>query len=196
MTTRREVLGTAAALLGAAVPVVAAEEAHAVPVLPKDRFPAVYDPDHQEWLREVEARLKAARPGPWQWSPSELGPTLHGPGTGKWAEIEDIVLIPHVCDACAERGGRCMGPNEGDAEFIAHSREDVQRLLCEVRNLREIIADYRDHTAATLMAPSCEGDLGGSAVDPKQLARLRPEIFEHYLAHLREAYETARKAGV
>lgn len=80
-------------------------------------------------LAAIEQRVQAATPGPW-----------HAPGLGEVHTDHDAGVFirrdedgegdPIVADFCSY-------PNwEGNAEFIAHAREDVPALLAEVRRLR------------------------------------------------------------
>jgi hypothetical protein len=72
-------------------------------------------------LAEIEARCERASAGPWVRSLVEMGGE-YGPesvvttGTGSRFEL--------------------TGPTEADHELIAHARQDVPRLLAEVRRLR------------------------------------------------------------
>lgn len=87
------------------------------------------EPMTDERLDEIQERADAATPGPWRMSeydPAEV-----------WADRD-----PAGWDAFfIATTDRNMGdPNIADAEFIAHSREDVGELLAEVRRLRAELA--------------------------------------------------------
>ena len=74
-------------------------------------------------LAEIEARLKAATPGPWKADNGCVSTT-----TGYAFMVADC--------------GRA-GPKEAaqpNAEFIAHTPEDIATLLRLVRQLREVVA--------------------------------------------------------
>jgi len=87
-------------------------------------------------------------PGPWTWimeDPSCLA--LYGP-----KGLLDHVLWSRICPACAERGAKCTGPNDANAQLIAAApdlltackeAEDlywVDMQPSTVRKLREAIA--------------------------------------------------------
>lgn len=82
----------------------------------------------EEELESIEARAAAASPGPWK---SFVEGRDHTSGssfimTGEGASRgEDIELI---------------GATVADQDFIAAARQDVQRLVAEVRALQEILA--------------------------------------------------------
>jgi hypothetical protein len=84
---------------------------------------SVFDPD------AIRARLDAATPGPWRLDGrsivAETPISDDGPADGKWNHSV-------VCSVGAWRSGR---PTDADAEFIAHSRTDVQLLLAENERL-------------------------------------------------------------
>ncbi len=89
-------------------------------------------------INEIKERLAEATPGKWSWEPSETGLQLQSDAITypEHPYPEDFpILVPHVCNACAERGYRCLGPDKGDKEFIAHSREDIEFLLEAVEEL-------------------------------------------------------------
>jgi hypothetical protein len=93
---------------------------------------------------EIEARLNAATPGPWQWSPEEdtwgdCGPNLETVERGQvysdgsqGAEAQVIGSWGHDANG--------ISVADGDAEFIAHSPTDVAFLLTELRKRDEAIA--------------------------------------------------------
>lgn len=74
-------------------------------------------------LRAVRERAKAATPGPWAVSYDEdvdtFGVVAEDDGPG------DVFIV--------EEMGQ---PGQHDAEFIAHARQDIPRLLDEIANLR------------------------------------------------------------
>lgn len=80
-----------------------------------------------EQLAEIEKRAQAATEGPW-----------------KTGHCEDVAVC-HSGDIMAQV---CLIGNESelgvfeDAEFIAHSREDVPALLATVRELRDVLAKF------------------------------------------------------
>lgn len=75
-------------------------------------------------LDAIKARMEAASPGPWH----------HGERC-VW-EVYDVV----VSDGDDGTGGAI---HPGDAEFIAHAREDIPALIAEVERLRGNIVAAR-----------------------------------------------------
>lgn len=87
-------------------------------------------------LDEIQARVEAATPGPWE-------VTQEG-----WS------VISAACNICGtyhnhsmHDGGRTWDA-QPDADFIAHSREDVPFLLAEVSKLRAIIEEAATRAAS------------------------------------------------
>ncbi len=82
---------------------------------------------HEE-LAAIEARCNRATPGPWR---SMIEGRDHMSGSSfimtgaPSARGEDIELT---------------GATNDDQDFIAHAREDVPRLIAEVRRLRSLLA--------------------------------------------------------
>jgi hypothetical protein len=87
-----------------------------------------------EELKAIRERTEAATPGPWYWE------KLDADG---WNDTE----MPYLASASDEgvmHFGDCeqyypsegSPPNDEDAEFIAHAREDVPKLLAEIERLR------------------------------------------------------------
>jgi len=79
-------------------------------------------PTRRDWerdLAEIEERANAATPGPWEWYPADReiwsGPTEI---VKSYDDAWQIVI------------------DDEDADFIAHSRQDVPELIAEVRRLR------------------------------------------------------------
>ena len=82
-----------------------------------------------KYLSEIEARAKAATPGPWQyhrtWQDDRHRAmyVMHG-YTGRASKHDN----PWIADLADD--------NNEDAEFIAHAREDIPALLAEIRRLQ------------------------------------------------------------
>jgi hypothetical protein len=86
-------------------------------------------------LAPIKARAEAATPGPWlrrgvRWIEAHPVATL---STGR-------KLIVHVNVADIPPG---YHDRDANADFIAHSREDVPALVAEVEKLREALLDFR-----------------------------------------------------
>lgn len=75
-------------------------------------------------LSEIEARAKAATPGPW------VSFDVDRDGTTVETSAGEILM------------GSLGSPDatSADTEFVAHAREDVPALVAEVRRLREVNA--------------------------------------------------------
>lgn len=77
-----------------------------------------------EWLDEIEARAKAATPGPW--GRNKYG----GIGAGEFY-IHPVLINIEGWEECTD----------ADLEFIAHARSDVPKLCRAVRELYEMLAE-------------------------------------------------------
>ena len=81
-------------------------------------------------LEEIDARVKAATEGPWRWRP--FG--------GDWHLVQDSGARKVIISGGLTRNelGVLVTMSEGDplCDFIAKSREDVPKLVAEVRRLR------------------------------------------------------------
>jgi hypothetical protein len=88
-----------------------------------------------EELKAIRERAEAATPGPWYWE------KLDADG---WNDTEMPCLVS-ASDEGVMDFGDCeqyyptegSPPNDEDAEFIAHAREDVPKLLAEIERLRK-----------------------------------------------------------
>jgi hypothetical protein len=101
------------------------------------------DAMNENELREIEARKDAATPGPWTFEAGDfsgnnwlIGSFLCG---NSGIDGEDY----HVTTDNLH-GSEIAGNSDAktDAEFIAHSREDIETLLHEVRRLQAVVAEY------------------------------------------------------
>lgn len=83
-----------------------------------------------KYLDQIEARLKAATPGPWQ---------VHGmDNTGVYNEEEDEHIVwQHI-------PYEETGTEPCNAQFIAHSRTDCEVLLRRLRTAIEALEKLRD----------------------------------------------------
>ena len=75
-----------------------------------------------EELSEIEARANTATPGPWR---------LDG--------LEVVMMGVRERLAVLRRGDLPLGEHVLSADFIAHAREDVPRLVAEVKRLRALV---------------------------------------------------------
>lgn len=82
-------------------------------------------------LQAIEARCRAASPGPWYaGEPDEALCEHRVTCRNIWADEGTDITSP------------CAGLSPEDAEFIAHSRFDVAALAAEVRRLWSLIDAY------------------------------------------------------
>jgi len=84
-------------------------------------------------LDEIQARCKAATPGPWEHMQHNED---FAAGCG---ETTEFVMMRHVGLLKIGITDRPDKPHYGNAAFIAHAREDVPWLLSEVAGARSII---------------------------------------------------------
>lgn len=85
------------------------------------------DPITDKEIKKMEDRAKAATKGEWNATKVEPGDNLC---RQVWAEDEEIV--------------DCIGDNYiADADFIAHSRQDILRLIKEIRRLRNLMENIK-----------------------------------------------------
>ena len=82
-------------------------------------------------LEEIDARVKAATEGPWRWR--QFGE--------EWHLVQDSGARKVIISGGLTRNelGVLVSMSEGNplCDFIAKSREDVSKLVTEVRRLRE-----------------------------------------------------------
>lgn len=91
-------------------------------------------------LDAIEAREKAASPGPWLVS--------------GWQDPDEFWFG----DGYYEGGPAVLGSNgEADAEFIGHARADVPALVAEVRRLREKVAALEESAFQSTMDARWDG---------------------------------------
>jgi len=93
-----------------------------------------------DWLNEIEARANAATPGPWE-ANSETG----GSDVGDYTiyGIKEVAPADWASDSSSSFA-YCEGMEKPDAEFIAHARQDIPRLIDEVRRLTRLLAHERE----------------------------------------------------
>ena len=95
----------------------------------------------EERLLEIEARCKAATPGPWK---AEIGPLI----TIEAEPLRHGLAGWPICDM--DMKVELIAPDQpmADAAFIAHARQDVPDLLEEVAQLRESVRQWREFDRA------------------------------------------------
>jgi hypothetical protein len=98
-----------------------------------------------EELATIESRASVATPGPWfvRWLDDESAANLVGvstkPDTGRHERFPDFDASTMVAMTVVQNPLYCFigdWREEKNAEFIAHAREDIERLIGEVRRLR------------------------------------------------------------
>lgn len=89
-------------------------------------------------LDAIEARVKAATPGPWV--------DGHGWYNGP---LFDVVSASGrtICGCSTCDRGDGVGEDENNAAFIMHARTDIPAFIAEVRRLRETVARLREEVA-------------------------------------------------
>ncbi len=81
------------------------------------------------WLSEVEARLKGATPGPWIFERA-----AHDSGEFSYERNDDHALI-----ALYETNFEKPMKAKFDSDFIAHSREDLERAVKVIREMEQVL---------------------------------------------------------
>ena len=90
------------------------------------------DPLTDAYLDAIEQRANAATDGPWDYDGcGEISQHFSLPEP--WATV---VSTDVACMAYCYGGSAAGAERDEDAEFIAHARDDVPRLLAEVRRLQ------------------------------------------------------------
>jgi hypothetical protein len=89
-----------------------------------------------EEISEIEARAEAATPGPWE-----------GSSAFRWYPHKDVEPLIGVLGPNDENAV-CWVPDEWDQweannSFIAHAREDIPKLMAEVRRQKKEITEVR-----------------------------------------------------
>jgi hypothetical protein len=84
-----------------------------------------------EELEAIRNRTEAATPGPWYAEDGTKHPLVTRP----------FMLIYPPDEEDADTGGWVFGEISGqsDAEFIAHARQDVPKLLAEIERLKNVL---------------------------------------------------------
>ena len=90
------------------------------------------DPLAAEALDEIDARAARASLGPWRTH------VVNGDHSVRDARGEPVASAARVYRDCP------LGLDADDARFIAHAREDVPRLVAEVRRLRGLLGAHAD----------------------------------------------------
>ena len=98
-------------------------------------------------LAEIEAREKAATPGPWKWDPTWGG----GAATKKISISPNRILetamaqcVNHiVIEETQTRTDHFdwKAHTKEDAKFIAHARQDIPALIAEIKRLKALHED-------------------------------------------------------
>lgn len=106
-------------------------------------------------LSEIEARANAATPGPWEHCGcGEIVAVRRNEDVGEFTE--DLTY-----GYSGEYGDMHGFHEEADAEFVAFAREDLPRLVAEVRRLRAALV-----TAALPQEALYATEMDGTALSP------------------------------
>jgi hypothetical protein len=87
----------------------------------------------REELAAIRERAEKATPGPWRWSNAKV---LNG-------KYDFVPQGSYLADTLIMFGDTYEN-GEHDAEFIAHAREDIPRLLDEIERLQRVMAALDD----------------------------------------------------
>lgn len=93
-------------------------------------------------IEEIEAREKAASPGPWIVAHTKSGDVVRKKSDYADSDSLDVLQIEHgngvwFCDDADDDCWQLREVWERDIEFAANAREDIPYLLSEVKRLRE-----------------------------------------------------------
>ena len=83
----------------------------------------------QSELEAIAKRAEVATEGPWKWDVEERG---------LWNDDQNVACVVSI------KGETWFDMHETDADFIAHAREDIPRLLAEIRRLKTIVNNVRE----------------------------------------------------
>ncbi|ATW60863.1 hypothetical protein SEA_BENTHERDUNTHAT_93 [Gordonia phage BENtherdunthat] len=111
-------------------------------------------------LDAIEARARAATPGPWEFHDEDIH-------RNPWVtrkivrdnepyhelNVLKVRMARHARDEC------CWPPTSTDAEFIAHARTDVPALVSRVRELEAIIRRVAEYTVSDRTIIRVAGEL-------------------------------------
>lgn len=109
-------------------------------------------------LGEIEGRLGAATPGPWDFAGNEIDniPDYASANPVPWAQVMECEVS---CMSYCYGGSINMTISEGNREFISHSPADVAYLLAELRK--------RDDALAKVEGVAADLAERGGAIDAK-----------------------------
>jgi hypothetical protein len=100
---------------------------------------------NQKQFDEIKSRTEKATPGPWKWNTDRY----HGGYIGITGKNNAEVLFPNHCNEDDEGAAWFEDlPNESDADFISHAREDIPALIAEIERFREEIAALKSERDA------------------------------------------------
>jgi hypothetical protein len=93
----------------------------------------------REELEAIRKRSEAATPGPWYWDKFNLDEDDYDTEMPYLNSEKDSIMDFGDGEQFYPTEG--TPPNEADAEFIAHAREDVPKLLAEIERLKTVSND-------------------------------------------------------
>jgi histidyl-tRNA synthetase len=123
-------------------------------------------------LDAIEARTNKATPGPWGiGNGTTIGLGIENMGGGAYSYDVELAEICPDFDRAFDLRGRDeeikVASAEDDAEFIAHARTDVVRLLAEARKVaefRKLAAELRAKAAPVLERDPVENGISAGEV--------------------------------
>ncbi|MFZ7945721.1 hypothetical protein [Neobacillus sp. 19] len=136
-----------------------------------------------EQLAEIRKRAEAATPGPWVWEKFALDEDDWDTEMPWLGNATESVMDFGDCEQYYPTQG--TPPNDADAEFIAHARQDVPKLLAEVARLNRKNNLYRKALRSAVMGAV---DITSEEEFDKLLAQVEAEIkYEKKCEALRNA---------
>lgn len=116
------------------------------------------------YLEEVSRRAKAATPGAWY-----AHHCAAGKGTGCWCKVVGTAADPEAHDMDSVISMGAVGAK--DADFIAHSRTDIEKLLAIVETQRKALALAASGGTTTYFRDKKIGFIDAISKGPSEIAR-------------------------
>lgn len=109
-------------------------------------------------LAEIDARVKAATEGPWEWSGSpDSYYRLVSRGAKDWCQTNIIEVVEGTVYSEYSSDGVSLDVGQHNADFIAHARSDVEWLLAALRaHTQAAVSRERAECKATFSAADDE----------------------------------------
>ena len=137
-------------------------------------------------MRDLQKGLEIcnkATPGPWHWTPEEIG---RDAGTGWWGEPPSVILPQVMGD---NNGKRFVVWSNDDAEFIAQAREgwphaieraikaeaEVEQLKAELKKVEFWQKHYEEVTKLCRVVDAAREFFEGTGCEPKECKKCDPK---------------------